>query len=126
MSEYPGFQEPTIATVELVLRKYAAMEGVSPEMLEYAVDRDGISDMIMHRLVRRVATIEGERLHVPDGPWQMFKERHPRLLGWWTRRRLIRYHEYLAVEYIPDLSLPKKAPWIVRVASWEDQGLRRK
>ncbi len=104
----------------VTIRKYAAQYMVSPEVLSYETANAFMADLIIHRLVRQVATIEGNPvLRVPDGTWQMFKSRHPHLLG---RCRPVRYHEYLAVAYLPDLPLPTKPGWR-HVLHWEDRGI---
>jgi hypothetical protein len=119
--------QPTISTVDVHLRKYAALEYIAPEMLAFDM-ADEFLGHIIARLVRRVGTLEGQRLQIPNGPWQMVKSRsHNRLIRWWTRRHPVQTVEYLAVQYLPNFRLPDKPPFDVRVASWEgpSEWLRR-
>ena len=113
------------AMVQLTVEKYAAQTGISPDTLTFAVERDHLLDMVVARLVRRVATLPADdTLQVP-ATWvdalRLAEHRRSPIMRWLNRRWPIRYKTYRAVEALPNVPLPDKYRGPVKIAYWRDE-----
>ena len=109
-----------IETLTLDIEKLAARQSVSREWLKHMelqkaeTGEDWMSDTVTYQLVRKIASVGGERVHVPEIRvpatwWDALKERHLGFIARWSPvkyRTLQQEQEWQAAELLPNVDLP--------------------
>jgi len=104
--------------ITLAIRKFAVRSGIEIERLPLMQDYE--FDMIVVRLCRKLAALEGQStLAVPATWWDAVKKHFAP--PWFRRRWPIRFVHYQAIEYLPNVPIP--ANW--REKSWVSWDITR-